>query len=129
MLDTNIVSHLLKAHPAVVQRVTALPMASVCLSSITEAELRYELAKRPDAKRLHRTVDELLLRLDVLPWDSDAAQTYGGIRADLERRGRALASLDLLIAAHAMATGCTLVSNDQVFAQVTGLTLADWTVG
>lgn len=51
MLDTNSVSHLLRAHPAMVRRVTAVPMAALCISAITEGELRYGLAKRPDAKR------------------------------------------------------------------------------
>lgn len=129
MLDTNSVSHLLKEHPAVVRRVVATPMAALCLSAITEAELRYGLAKRPDAKRLHRVARELLLRLDVLPWDSDTAQTYGAVRASLERQGKVLAPLDMLIAAHAVATGCTLVSNDQAFTQLTGLALEDWTIG
>lgn len=129
MLDTNAVSHLLREHPALVRRVMATPMASLCISAITEAELRYGLAKRPDAKRLHRAVGELLLRLDILPWDSDAAQAYATVRASLEQQGKALASLDLLIAAHAVATGCTLVSNDRAFAHLTGLTLEDWTVG
>lgn len=128
MLDTNSVSHLLREHPALVRRVTATPMASLCLSAITEAELRYGLAKRPDAKRLHRAVGELLLRLDILPWDSDTAQAYGAMRASLERQGKALAPLDLLIAAHAVATGCTLISNDQAFTQLTDLALEDWTV-
>ena len=128
MLDTNSVSHLLREHPAVVRRVMAAPMASLCLSAITEAELRYGLAKRPDAKRLHRAVGELLLRLDVLSWDSDTAQAYGTIRASLERQGKALAPLDLLIAAHAIATGCTLVSNDQAFTLLPGLALEDWTL-
>lgn len=129
MLDTNTVSHLLKEHPAVVRRVVATPMASLCLSAITEAELRYGLAKRPDAKRLHNLVRELLLRLDVLPWNGDTARAYGTIRASLERQGKALAPLDLLIAAHALAAGCILVSNDQAFTHVTGLDLQDWTTG
>lgn len=128
MLDTNTVCHLLKAHPNVVRRVVAAPMASLCLSAITEAELRYGLAKRPDARKLHHAVGELLLRLDVLPWDSDTAQAYGAIRAGLERQGKGLAPLDLLIAAHAMATGCSLVSNDQAFTHVAGLVLEDWTL-
>lgn len=127
MLDTNSVSHLLREHPALIRRVMAIPMVSLCLSAITEAELRYGLAKRPDAKRLHRAVGELLLRLDILPWDSDTAQAYGAMRASLERQGKALAPLDLLIAAHAIATGCTLVSSDQAFAHLTDLALADWT--
>lgn len=128
MLDTNSVSHLLKQHPAVLQRVVTAPIASLCLSAITEAELRYGLAKRPDARKLHTAVGQLLLRLDILPWDSDAAQTYGMVSASLERQGKVLAPLDMLIAAHAMASGCILVSNDKAFSQVNSLDLEDWSV-
>lgn len=129
MLDTNSVSHLIREHPMVVRRVVSAPMTALCLSAVTEAELRYGLAKRPEATRLHRVVGELLLRLDVLPWDSDVAQIYGETRAAMERQGKALAPLDLMIAAHAIATGCTLVSNDQAFAQLPGLALEDWMTG
>ncbi len=62
MLDTNTVSHLIKAHPVVVRRTVAVPMASLCLSAITEGELLFGLAKRPEAKRLHTAVRELLRR-------------------------------------------------------------------
>ena len=70
LLDTNIVSHLIKGHPVVSQRIVKVPMASLGISVITEAELYYGLAKRPEAKRLHLVVEEFLKRVDVLPWDS-----------------------------------------------------------
>jgi len=125
MLDTNTVSHLIKAHPAVTRRVLAAPMASLCISAITEGELLFGLAKRPEAKRLHAAVRELLLRLDVLPWNS--AEHYGMARAETEAQGRILAPLDLLIAAHALSVGAVLVTNDRAFRQVGGLQLEDWT--
>ena len=53
LLDTNTVSHLIKGHPAVARRMVAVPMSSLCISAITEGELLFGLAKRPDAKRLH----------------------------------------------------------------------------
>jgi len=84
MLDTNTVSHLIKEHPAVVGRVVAAPMASLCISAITKGELLFGLAKRPHAKRLHLAVLEFLRRVDVLPWDSSIAEHYGSVRADLE---------------------------------------------
>ncbi|MBJ7416024.1 MAG: type II toxin-antitoxin system VapC family toxin [Niveispirillum sp.] len=129
MLDTNSVRHLIREHPVVVRRVVSAPMTALCLSAVTEAELRYGLAKRPEATRLHRVVGELLLRLDVLPWDSDVARIYGETRAAMERQGKVLAPLDLMIAAHAIAMGCILVSNDQAFAQLPGLALEDWMTG
>jgi tRNA(fMet)-specific endonuclease VapC len=127
MLDTNTVSHLLKGHPDVARRVVAVPMASLCISAITEGELLFGLAKRPDAKRLHAAVHELLKRVDVLPWDSDTAERYGPVRADMERRGKILGPLDLLIATHALAVDTVLVTNDRAFGQVVGLHLEDWT--
>ncbi len=127
MLDTNTVSHLLKKHPDVTQHVVAVPMASLCISAITEGELLFGLAKRPDAKRLHAAVRELLKRVDVLPWDSATAERYGPVRADMERRGKILGPIDLLIATHALAEGTVLVTNDHAFGQVVGLHLEDWT--
>lgn len=127
MLDTNTVSHLIKEHPAVARRVVAAPMASLCISAITEGELLFGLAKRPDAKRLHLAVRELLRRVDVLPWNSSAAERYGRVRADMARDGKVLAPLDLLIATHALAVGAVLVTNDRAFGQVAELQLEDWT--
>jgi tRNA(fMet)-specific endonuclease VapC len=127
MLDTNTVSHLIKAHPAVAQRVVAAPMASLCISAITAGELLFGLAKRPDAKRLHLAVRELLRRVDVLPWDSVIAERYGAVRADMARQGKILAPLDLLIATHALSVGAVLVTNDRAFMQVADLHVEDWT--
>lgn len=127
MFDTNTVSYLIKEHPAVVRRVVAAPMASLCISAITEGELLFGLAKRPEAKRLHRAVRELLRRVDVLPWDSVIAERYGTVRADMAHQGKILAPLDLLIAAHALSVGAVLVTNDKAFMQVANLQVEDWT--
>jgi len=127
MLDTNTVSHLLKEHSSVVRKVVATPMAALCISAITEGELLFGLAKRPDAKRLHRAVSEFLRRVDVLPWDSTVAEHYGTIRAGMERHGMILAPLDLLIATHALSVGAVLVTNDRAFGQVPDLHVEDWT--
>jgi tRNA(fMet)-specific endonuclease VapC len=128
MLDTNIVSHLLRGHPAVVERVTSVPMAVLCLSAITGAELMYGLAKRPGATRLARAVDELLRRVEVLPWDSSVMAGYGETRAALESQGQPMGALDLLIATHALEVGAVLVTNDQAFRRVLGLSVEDWSV-
>ena len=114
MLDTNTVSHLLRGHALVAQRIVAVPITSLCISAITEGELLFGLAKRPSAERLHIAVGEFLRRADVLPWDSAVAKHYGIVRADLECHGKVLSPLDLLIAAHALAVGAVLVTNDRV---------------
>lgn len=128
LLDTNIVSHLLRGHASVLQRVEAVPMASLSISAITEGELLFGLARRPEATRLQQLVQAFLRRVEVLPWDSAVAAAYGNIRAALVAQGKVIAPLDLLIAAHALANGAVLVSNDQAFRQIDGLALEDWTV-
>jgi tRNA(fMet)-specific endonuclease VapC len=127
MLDTNTVSHLLREHRNVAKRVMVMPMASLCISAITEGELLFGLARRPEAKRLRLAVRELLRRVDSLPWDSAVAERYGAVRSDMEPNGKILAPLDLLIAAHALGADATLVTNDGAFGQVPGLIIEDWT--
>lgn len=127
MMDTNIVSHLLKEHPVVVRRVIVIPIASLCISAITGGELIFGLAKRPEAKRLHLIVRELLRCVDVLPWDSAVAECYGTMRAKMGSQGKILAPLDLLIGAHALSVDAVLVTNDRAFRQIAKLHVEDWT--
>lgn len=129
MLDTNIIAHLFKNHPNVVNRVSKSPMTSLYISAITEGEILFGLAKRPEAKKLHTLVHELLLRVDTLLWDNSVTKIYGTLRANLENTGNLLAPLDLLIAAHALATDIVLVTNDQAFYRIPNLTIEDWTKG
>ena len=128
MLDTNTVSHLLRSHPAVAARVVQVPMASLCISAMTEGELLFGLVKRPAAKALHGAVHEFLRRVDTLPWDSAVAANYGSVRARMAEVGKVLAPLDMLIAAHALTEGAVLVTNDQAFRQMGRLKIEDWTV-
>ncbi|MGD1017617.1 MAG: type II toxin-antitoxin system VapC family toxin [Roseiarcus sp.] len=128
MLDTNSVSHLLKRQRNLVERVVGASMAALCISVVTEGEMRFGLARRPEAKALHAAVAELLRRLDVLPWTSATAQCYGAVRAELERRGRPLGPLDLMIAAQAVEAGAVLITSDRAFRFVAGLKVEDWTL-
>lgn len=128
MLDTNMVSHIVKGtFPAVRERLVAVPIGQICISAVTQGELMFGIAKRPEAKRLHAAVHEFLLRVDVLPWDSAAAESYGVLRADLESQGKPLGNLDMMIAAHAVSTHAVLVTNDQAFQKVQHLQVVDWT--
>lgn len=127
MLDTNMISHILKQHPNVMAKLVAVPMSSLCISAITEAEIHYGLAKKPEAHRLHKAVRELLLRVDVIPFDSQAVQHYGKFKTKVEKQGKMLTPLDMQIAAHAVATGAVLVSNDAAFQQIQQLNIQDWT--
>ena len=127
MLDTNTVSHLLKQHPEVARRVVAVPITSLCISAITQGELLFGLAKRPDARALHAAVRELLRRVDVLPWDAATSEVYGPARASAQGEGGVLAPMDLLIGAHALSIDAVLVTSDHAFAQLPGLSVEDWT--
>jgi tRNA(fMet)-specific endonuclease VapC len=129
MLDTNTVAYLLRRHPQVVRRVQATPAERLCLSAVTEGELRYGLAKRPQATALHAAVGELLAAIEVLPWTGETARRYGATRAELERRGKPLGPLDLMIAAHALESEAALATSDRAFRSVPGLEVEDWTRG
>ena len=126
MLDTNIVSCLVKMDPMATRRAREVPIASLCISAITEGELLFGLAKRPEAIRLHAAVREFLRCVDVLPWDDGVAEHYAQTRAALERQGKTLAPLDLLIASHADSLGAVLVSNDHAFRLMGCLRVENW---
>ena len=127
MLDTNMVSHFIKGVTNVRNKIVSVPMSELGISAITEGELLFGLAKKPDAKQLRIVVHEFLIRVDVLPWDSAVTACYGKLRADMQKKGKILGNLDLLIAAHALALGLVLITNDRAFTQVEGLKIEDWT--
>jgi tRNA(fMet)-specific endonuclease VapC len=128
MLDTNTASYIIKGKPAVIRdRLRKVPMANVSVSTITEAELLRGVAKKPEAKHLPIAVKEFLLRVEILPWDSDAADAYAQLRTACENEGRPLGNMDMLIAAHSVAAGAVLVTNDKAFYNVKHhLMLEDW---
>ncbi|MBL1276056.1 MAG: type II toxin-antitoxin system VapC family toxin [Ectothiorhodospiraceae bacterium] len=129
MLDTNTASYLIKGEPAAIrEHLRNVPMANVCISSITEAELLLGVAKKPEAKRLPIVVKEFLLRVEILPWDSDSADSYAQLRTACENEGKPLGTMDMLIAAHSVAVGTILITNDKAFYNVKHhLMLEDWT--
>ena len=128
MLDTNSVSYTLKGSPpSVRERLRQVPMAQVCVSSITEAELLFGLALKPQATKLAELVNQFLLGVSVLPWDSAAARAYADLCSASWKRGRPLAAMDMLVAAHAFATGLTLVTSDRSFRSLRPrLRLVNW---
>ena len=128
MLDTNTASYIIKGEPAVIrERLRNVPMANVCVSTITEAELLRGVAKKPQAKRLPVAVKEFLLRVEILPWDSDAADAYTQLRTACENEDKPLGNMDMLIAAHSVSAGAVLVTNDKAFYNVKHyLMLEDW---
>ena len=127
MLDTNIISDLIKnPHGKAAKRIAKVGEDTICTSIIVAAELRYGCAKK-GSKRLMKVVEDLLNEISVLPFDTPADEEYGEIRSTLERAGKPIGGNDLLIAAHAKATGATIVtSNVNEFDRVTGLTVENW---
>lgn len=129
MLDTNQVSDIIKGRSlAARHRLERLRSDEVaCISAITEAELLYGVAKAPLMVALKSSLEDLLLRLQILPWDHFESAVYGRLRARQESLGKTLESMDLLIASHAIATDSILVSRDKVFAHVSDLPgLVNW---
>lgn len=128
LLDTNTASYIIKGNnPLVDRRLAKAPMAQLAISAVTEGELRFGAARLPQAKRLHDLIEAFLLRVEALPWDSDAARHYGELRATVEGQGRPMGNLDLTIGAHALALGAILVTNDHAFKWIKGLKTEDWT--
>lgn len=128
LLDTNTASYVIKGNfPRVRERLLRVPMAEVGISVVTEAELRFGVARKPEAERLQIAVDEFLLRVEILPWDSAAAKHYALLRAALERAGKPMGNLDMMIAAQVLAAEAVLVTHDRVFQRVKGLKVDDWT--
>ena len=123
LLDTNTLSYIAKGNsPSARAHLQSLGAGDVvCISSITEAEVRYGLAKRPQARALRAAIEGLLFKLRILPWDSAEAVAYGNLRAKLEAAGAILSEMDLLIAAHAIAVGAVLVTNDKALARIKDL--------
>ena len=105
LLDTNIASYVIKGKiPSVDRRMAKLPIADVFISTVAEAELRHGLARRPDASRLQSLVEDFLLTVTILPWDSAAAKQYGrlcdgSLRAGRKHDGLPMANLDMMIGA------------------------------
>lgn len=127
MLDTNVCIRVLRDRPQSARVRFNTEADGLCISAVTLAELLHGAAKsdRPAEKR--REVDRLTARLEVLPFDDEAAGHYGDIRADLERRGCVIGPYDLMIAGHARSRGLVVVTgNLGAFDRVAGLRCEDW---
>lgn len=128
MLDTNMASYIIKGEPvAARERLIKIPMSRICISAITQAELLRGVARKPEARHLPMAVNEFLLRVDILPWDSEAAQTYARLRTVCEREGISVGTMDMLIAAHSVAVDAVLVTHDRIFSRIAHhMAIEDW---
>jgi tRNA(fMet)-specific endonuclease VapC len=127
LLDTNIVSDLVRnPHGRVAQQIRKVGEGNVCTSIIVAAELRYGAAKKK-SRELTAQIEAVLGALDVLAFEPPADALYGMIRSKLEAIGKPIGGNDLLIAAHAVALGYTMVSdNKREFGRIAGLTCTSW---
>lgn len=127
MLDTNICIYLMRHHPPeVAERFATLAYGDVMMSSITLAELRYGVECHPESRVAAETaLLALLADVPILAFDSDAAASYGIVRAAVRDRKRD--ALDRLIAAHAISLSVTLVTNNEAdFKDYPGLVIENW---
>jgi tRNA(fMet)-specific endonuclease VapC len=128
MLDTNAVSDLIRKNSNRLDvRTAAAGTERLVVSVISYGETLYGLANNPEAKRLRAAAEHILATLTILDWTARTGGRYGQLRADMRRSGKALQPLDMLIAAHALEAGATLVSSDRAFRFVPGLAVEDWT--
>lgn len=127
LLDTNICIHIINARPVeVLQRFRQYRMGEIGVCSVVAAELAYGVAKS-GSRRNREALEMFMAPLIILPFDEAAIWVYGDLRAELERRGTPIGSLDTMIAAHALSQQAPLVTNNtREFARVPGLQLQNW---
>lgn len=130
MLDTNICIYIIKQKPLkVLKHFRGQAAGDIGISSITLAELRYGVFKSLHVEKNRQAIDEFILPLEIADFDERAASEYGILRAELEKTGKPIGSMDMLIGAHALALGITLVTNNtKEFRQVRDLNISDWCV-
>lgn len=128
MLDTNICIYAIKHMPReVIERLNEHNPNEICISSVTYAELIHGVEKSKAVEKNRTTLTLLLADIEILPFDTGAAEGYGEIRAELERKGTPIGPLDMMIAGHAKSLGYTVVTNNiKEFARIDGLRLENW---
>lgn len=128
MLDTNICIYLIKHKPLqVFEKLQEHNPDEICISAVTYAELVHGVEKSKAVERNRLALTILLSNIEILDFDMNAAEEYGRIRADLEKKGTPIGPLDMMIAGHAKSLGYTVVTNNVgEFKQVEGLQYENW---
>ena len=128
MLDTNICIYAIKHKPEkVFQKLQEVEPEDVCVSSVTYAELVHGVEKSAAVEKNRLALSMLLANIEILDFDVDAADCYGKIRADLEKKGTPIGPLDMMIAGHAQSLGYTVVTNNvKEFSRVMDLKIENW---
>lgn len=130
MLDTDVCSYVMKrSNPRVLERLKTVDASEICISVVSEAELRYGVEVSPRRSQDSAALDAFLRFVEVKEFSGAAALHYAQIRADLKQRGKMIGANDLFVAAHARALALTLVTNNTgEFERVAGLKVENWTL-
>jgi len=129
LLDTNAVSYIIRKAPVHFSaRFESTHLNQSGISVVTEAELLFGLARRPQAHVLAAMVHALLRKITILPWTSDSAKVYAEIRASLEQAGQPMDDMDMMIAAEVLVQNAVLVTSDAAFRRIERLKVEDWTI-
>ncbi|MFC1582196.1 type II toxin-antitoxin system VapC family toxin [Planctomycetota bacterium] len=128
LIDTNICIYLIKRKPPeVIQKLKRLHMDTIGISAITVSELEYGIEKSAHTEQNRIALLEFLVPFTILDYDQEASSEYGRIRTALEKKGKPIGAMDLLIAAHAKSKGLILVTNNEKeFKRVEGLQVENW---
>jgi tRNA(fMet)-specific endonuclease VapC len=132
VLDTNVVSLLMKGDPNVIERLKRVSRAEVCMPQPVVAEIAYGIQRLSRSKRK----DALTSRFELLKseigraaWADEVSEAFGAIKSELERKGQRIEDFDAAVAAHALAEGCILVSaNLKHMTRVPGVEVEDWSL-
>ncbi len=128
MLDTNICIYAIKHKPAqVFFKLQEYDPEDICISSVTYAELVHGVEKSQAVEKNRLALTMLLANIEVLPFDASAAESYGTIRAALEKQGTPIGPLDMMIAGHAKSLDYTVVTNNtKEVNRIEGLKIENW---
>ncbi|MBW4633245.1 MAG: type II toxin-antitoxin system VapC family toxin [Iphinoe sp. HA4291-MV1] len=128
LLDTNTCIYIIKKKPPkVFDKFQTLDIFDVGISSITVAELEYGVYKSQRREQNQAALSQFLISLKIIPFDENATQIYGRIRAELERKGIVIGSMDMLIASQAISLGLILVTNNvRELSQIPDLVIENW---
>ena len=127
LLDTNICIYVINHKPQqVFERFKQYKLGQLVISSITASELAFGVEKS-GSERNKQALNKFLSPLEILPYDEHAIWHYAKLRQDLQSTGKPIGSLDMLIAAHALALDVVLVTNNtKEFERIGGLKLENW---
>jgi tRNA(fMet)-specific endonuclease VapC len=127
MLDTNVVSALMRGHAGIDERLLRLDPNDWCISAVTHSEICYGLALRPEVSRLARAAEQFFAVAVTAAWDAAAATAHGALRARLRTQGTPIGDFDEMIAGHALALRAVLVTDNlKHFDRVEGLAMENW---